>query len=72
MWMKIFGLIFLALSSVTNLKGQFIRVHKVIWQFLWRLKDHFCNNQEFCWKHMFLKKKKLSSGKKILAFPFSY
>ena len=58
MWMKNFGLIFLALSSVTNLKGQFIRVHKVIWQLLWRLKDHLCNNQEVVENTSFWKKKR--------------
>ena len=34
---RVFGLFFLAFSSVTNLKGQFFRVHKVLWQLLWKL-----------------------------------
>ena len=33
---------FLVLSTLTNLKEQFKTVHKVFWQLLWKLLDHFC------------------------------
>ena len=32
---------FSVLSSVTNLKQQFIRVQKLFWQLLWKVLDHF-------------------------------
>ena len=34
---------FLEIPSVTNLRGQITRVHKALWQILWKLQDHFCN-----------------------------
>ena len=34
---RIFGLFYLAFSSVTNLKGQYMMAHKVFWQLLWKL-----------------------------------
>ena len=42
-WRKDFGLFFLAFSSVTNLRGQFMSIHKVFWQLLWKLQDPYCN-----------------------------
>ena len=42
-WTKLFGLPFLALSSLKNVEGRFINVHKVFWQLLWKLQDLFCN-----------------------------
>ena len=36
-WIKYFGLIFLALSSVKNLKGHLIGAQKVMGQILWKL-----------------------------------
>ena len=38
---KDFGLIFLLLSSVTNLGKQFIGVHKVFWHLLWKSNFYF-------------------------------
>ena len=40
---KRFRYFFLELSSVTNPKGQLMTVHKVFWQILWKLDDHFWN-----------------------------
>ena len=37
---KDIGLIFLVLSSVTNVKEHFIRVQKMFQQSLWKLEDH--------------------------------
>ena len=34
---KVFGPVFLVLSSVTHLREQLIRVHKEFWQLLWNL-----------------------------------
>ena len=34
---RVFGLFYLAFSSVTNLKGQYMMVHKVFWRLLWKL-----------------------------------
>ena len=42
-WRRDFGLLFPAISSVTNLVWQFKRVHEVFWQLLWQLQDHFRN-----------------------------
>ena len=35
LWKKLSDQIFLVLSSMTNLREQFIRVHKLFWQLLW-------------------------------------
>ena len=43
LWRKGFGLLFLKLSSATNLTQRFIIVNKVLWQLLWELLDHFCS-----------------------------
>ena len=37
---KDIGLLFLVLSSVTNVKEQFIRVQKLFQQSLWKIEDH--------------------------------
>ena len=38
---KYFGLLFLAISSVKNLREQFLRIKKVFWLLRWKLWDHF-------------------------------
>ena len=43
LWRKGFGLLFLKLSSATNLTQRFIIVDKVPWHLLWKLLDHFCD-----------------------------
>ena len=68
---KRFWSFFLVKSSVTNLKGQFVRVQKVFRELLWKLLDHFCNTWEVVGKHKILKEKgNLSSEGKFLAFFF--
>ena len=65
---KQFGIFFL-LSSVTSIKGHFVRVQKVFWHLLWKLYDYFCNIWEVVGKHKILKEKgKPSSEGKFLAF----
>ena len=44
------------LSSVINLREQFLGVHKAIWQILWKLKDPFFNTREFVENTIFRKK----------------
>ena len=44
---------FLALSSVTNPKGQFIRIQKVFWQLVWSLQDHCYNTYEVVGNNFF-------------------
>ena len=51
---EVFGPFFLVLSSVTNLKGLFLGVHKLFWQLLWKLLERFYDLR-ICWKHNFLK-----------------
>ena len=63
---KDIGLFFLALSSVTSLMKQFIRIHKVFWQILWKLQDHFCNTGEVVDNTIFWKKKANFPVKKSL------
>ena len=46
---------FLALSSVTNPKGQFIRIQKVFWQLVWSLQDHCYNTYEVVGNNFFFK-----------------
>ena len=44
---KDFGPFFLVLSSVTNLKEQFARVHKLFLPLLYELRAHFFKTKEF-------------------------
>ena len=71
---EVFGPFSFVLSRVTNLKEQFIMVHKLFWQLLWKLIElieHFFWDLTGCWKHKFLRKKgDLSSEEKILAYFF--
>ena len=52
----VFGLVFLVLSNMTNLRELFISVHKVFWQILWKLQDNFLNTQESAENTNFWKK----------------
>ena len=52
----VFGLAFLVLSNMTNVRELFISVHKVFWQILWKLRDHFLNTQESAENTNFWKK----------------
>ena len=65
-WKKVFVVFSPGLSSVIDLKGQFVRVHKVISQLLWKLKDHFCNTWAVVENTIFRKKCILSSEEKVL------
>ena len=38
---EVFRPFFLVLSSVTNLKGLFLGVHKLFWQLLWKFLQRF-------------------------------
>ena len=40
-WKKGIGQSFFVLSDLTNLKEQLLKVHKVVWQKLNSLQDHF-------------------------------
>ena len=64
---EVFGPFFLVLSSVTNLKGLFSGVHKLIWQLLWNLFKHFSRTSEVVENTKFWKKGNISSEEKILA-----
>ena len=69
---KSFRRIFLDLSSVTNPKGQFLRVHKVFWQLLCKVKDNSVAPKRLL-NTKFLKKMEwLQRKKNILAYFFSY
>ena len=61
---KRFGLFFLALSSVTNLRNHFIGILKVFWQLLWKLQDHFCNTGEVVENTIFWKERQTFRWKK--------
>ena len=64
---KEFSPIFSPLSSVANLTKQFIRVHKVFWQFLWKLQNHIFRTHGVVENTNFWKKGNLSSEQKVLA-----
>ena len=55
-WRKDSSLFFPALSTVTNLRGQFLTVHKVFWQLLREVKDLFFNTHESVENTKFWKK----------------
>ena len=61
-----FGPFFLVLSSVTNLKGLFIRVHKLFWQLLWKRLEHFFGPKRLLTTQIFEKKINNSIEKKII------
>ena len=65
---KSFWPIFLLLSSVKNLKGQFILVQKPVWQLPWETWDRFFRTWEIVENTFFWKKGKLSSEEKFLPF----
>ena len=54
---KVFGPFFLVLPSVTNLKDNFIRVHKLFWQSLKIFIKAFLQDLRDCWKHKNLEKR---------------
>ena len=68
---KVFGLFLLALSSVTNLRGQFVRVPKVFWQILWKLWERFCNTDEIVETTNFWKRGNFFSKKNWRTFRVS-
>ena len=63
---KDFCLIFLALSSVANIKRQLVRLQKVSWQLLWKLWDHFCNTYETVENTIFWKKSQFIQWNKLI------
>ena len=53
---EVFGPFFLVISSVTNLKEQFIMVHKLFWQLLWNLLEHISGPKRLLKSPIFEKK----------------
>ena len=69
---EVFGPFFLVLSSVTNLMGLFSGVHKLFWQILWNLLEHFLGPKKLLKTQIFEKKGNLPSEENNLAIFFSY
>ena len=69
---EVFGPFFLVLSSVTNLKGLFLGVHKLFWQLLWNLLEPFLGPKKLLKTQIFEKKFNISSEKKIFDRFLSY
>ena len=65
---EVFGPFILILSSVTNLRGLFLGVHKLFWQLLWKLLEHFLGPERLLKTQIFEKKGNISSEEKILAY----
>ena len=65
---EVFGPFFLVLSSVTNLKGLFSGVHKLFWQLLWNLLEHFLGPKRLLKTQIFGKKGNISNEEKILDY----
>ena len=55
-----------------NLRGHLIRVHKVFWQLLRKLRDHFCITQEVVENTNFWKKRQNFQEKKDSGLFFSH
>ena len=53
---EVFGPFFFVLSSVTNLKEQFIRVYRLFPQLLWNLLEHFLGPKRLLKSPIFEKK----------------
>ena len=68
---KNFWPIFPNLSSVIDLSGQFMGVHKVFWQLLWKLKDHSCNTWEFVGNTNFWKERQTCQWRKDFGLLFT-
>ena len=68
---KVFGSVFLVLSSVTNLREQTLRVQKVFWQLLWNLKNLFLEPKRLLKAQGFDKRQPFQWKKKFWPF-FSY
>ena len=63
-WGKNCGPIFLVFTSLTNLRGQFVRVHKVFWQKLRSLWQQFFRTQQVVGDATFCKKEAIFPVKK--------
>ena len=61
----VFGPFFLVLSSVTNLKGLFLGIHKLFWQLLWKLLERFLGPKNLLKTQFFEKNFNISSEKKL-------
>ena len=61
---EVFGPFFFVLSSVANLREQFIRVYRLFRQLLWNSLEHFLWSKG-CWNHQFLKNSKFFREEKI-------
>ena len=61
---EVFGPFILVLSSVTNLKGLFLGVHKLFWQLLWKLLEHFLGPERLLKTQTFEKKRQSSQWRK--------
>ena len=59
-------------SSVTNIGEQFMRIHKIFWQLLWKLWEHFFKDLRGRWKHKVLKEKAISPKMKKFWSFFSF
>ena len=66
---EVFGPFLFVLSSVTNLKEQFIRVYRLFPQLLWILLEHFLGPKRLL-KSPIFEKKQIFSGEIILAYFF--
>ena len=70
-WRKVFGLFFLLLSSVMNLRRQFIVVQKLVWQLPCNNNDRFIRTWEVVENTFFWKKKAIFPVKKRFCAFFS-
>ena len=70
--LKDFGRNFLVLPTLTTLREQYMRVHKLFWHLLWKLYNHFFRTWEVGENTNFSKKGNLSSEEKILAYYFTF
>ena len=65
-----FGTFHLLQSKMTNVREQYKRVHKVLWQLLLRLEDHFFRNKDVV-EHKFFQKYAIFWMKKLVCL-FSF
>ena len=71
-WQKFLVNFFLS-SSLTNIGEQFMRIHKIFWQLLWKLWEHFFKDLRGRWKHKVWKKRQsLQRKKKFWSFFWVY
>ena len=49
-----------------------MRIHKLFWQLVWKLRENFIRDLRGCWKQKVLKKRQTFHWKNTLAYFFSY